>query len=58
MKKRSPAQSVSAKAYATRDLRKCNHLRQRQALGRKLNLPTDKQALRALAESLITKSAT
>lgn len=32
--------------------------RHRQALGRKLNLPRDKQALRTLAESLITKSTT
>jgi hypothetical protein len=52
MIKRTPAQTNASRGYATRSLRQHNHTRKRVALGRKLNLPTDKAGMRSEAIAL------
>lgn len=53
MSKRTRAQSNASRAYAAQALQQHRHKRRRAALGRKLNMPTDKAALRTESDKLV-----
>lgn len=53
----SEAQQHMTKRYAVRTLRLAQHKRRRAALGRKLNMPKDKAAMRKQVEAMMIKHA-